>query len=326
VVGSVRTFETDSKTDGVASSKFNDTNFNIGADYAWSPLINMYGSVNVNDNNGNQTTLTNAALTAQKGFGQREVTTHDGWRYTQTAGATLSNSTSTVTTGATNVAGTTNTASVQSLGGNLGHDLYKSTRHGDDLVTTDLNQSLTTTVNSVTSPSTRLNSNGTWAWNRMEGRTNSVLRLRVSDWRFMSGTKYFSQIMNLQGSRNQQMAHNQSLTGSLTLQGTRAGSNQIPTTPFILSPSANMNYRHARLFKVKNLIFDSTLNIIGADIVASKGQAYDPGVSTQAHTNFDWENDLYYHIGRVNMELKTRIAEVNQTTQYLISFHVNRTF
>jgi hypothetical protein len=324
VVGSVRTFDTDSKTDGVTNFKYSDTNFNIGADYSWSPLIKMYGSINVNDYNGNQTTITNAALTAQKGFGGREMTTHGGWRYSQTAGATLSNSTSTLTSGATNAPGTTYTSSVQSLGGNLGHELSKSTRLGEDLVTTILNQSLITEVNSVTSPSTRLNSNGTWAWNRMEGRTNSVLRFRVSDWRYMTGTRYFSQLMNLQGSRNQQMAHNQSLTGSLTLQGTRAGSSRIPTSAFILSPSANLNYRHGRLFNVKNLIFDSTLNIIGADIVASKG--YDPGVSTQAHTNFDWENDLFYHIGRVTMELKSRIAEVNQITQYSISFHMNRTF
>jgi hypothetical protein len=326
IVSSARISEADVETDGVTSSKTSDTNFNIGANYAWSPLIRMYGSVNVNDSSGIQTTSTNAGLTAQKGFNEREVATLGGWRYSQTVGASLSNSTNTITNGASNTTSQTTNSSVQSMGGNFGHNLSKSTSLGKGSLTTTLNQSISEGLSSAVSPSARLNSSGIVTWNSMEGRTHSILQGRVMDSRYFTGTQNFSQLINLQASRDQQMAHNQSLIGSLTIQGSRTGANNIPTTPFILSPSGNLNYRHQRLFAVKHLDFDSSLNIIGADIVALQGSAPQQDVSIQEHANTDWENNLTYVIGRLNMRLSARIAEVNQATQYSIFFHMNRSF
>jgi hypothetical protein len=151
------------------------------------------------------------------------------------------------------------------------------------------------------------------------------LSLRFSDGRYLSLPNYFAQLINMQASRDQQMAHNQSLVGSLTLQGSRTGAKDHITTPFILSPSANLNYRHERLFAIKHLNFTSSLSVIGADIVASQGSSID-GASTQTYASTDWTNELDYIVGRLRMHLKFRVAEINQTTQSSIYFNMNRSF
>ena len=81
-----------------------------------------------------------------------------------------------------------------------------------------------------------------------------------------------------------------------------------------------------RLFGVKNLNFDSSLSIIGADLVSNQNVANEQGFSTQNQATASWENDLNYFIGRLRMELKTRIAEINKTTQSSIYFNMNRSF
>ena len=326
-VGSARIFRSNSSKNGVTTAQFDDTNLNIGANYAWSPLIRMYGSVNVNDNSGIQTTSTNAGLSAQKGFGERpDAITLGGWRYTRYVGASLSNQTTTITTAATNTPSQTTNSSVQNLGGSLGHDLSKSTKLDSSLVRMDLNQGLTTGVSTVSSPVTRLLSGGSVAWNRMEGITTTAIRLHGIDSRFLSGKKSFFQLINLQASRDEQVGRNQTLTGSLTISGSRSGGKGTPTTPFIIGSSGTLSYHHYRLFGVKNMTFESTLNIIGADLVSNQNLAYQQGLTTQNQARVSWDNNLDYFIGRVKMKLYTHIAEVNKVTQYSIYFNIHRSF
>lgn len=196
LTGSARLLKSNSNSSSsnvVTATQFDDTNLNLGANYAWSRLLRMYGSVNVNDNSGIQTISTNAALAAQKALGERETIMLGGFRYTQSIGASLSNQT--ITTSGPNQ---TTTSSVQQLGGNLGHDLIKITKIGNGNLTTDLNQGLSTILSTRGSPYTHLNSAGSLSWNNSEGRGTTTMRLNATDSRDLSGTQRFSQLINLQ--------------------------------------------------------------------------------------------------------------------------------
>lgn len=311
-------------------SSFDDTNFNLGANYAWSPLLRMYGSVNVNDNNNVQIVSTNAAVAAQKLFGDNpDAIILGGFRYTRYAGASLSNSTTTTSNSnqstTTSNSNQTATTSVQSLGGNLGHALSKSTNLGSGLLTIGLDQRLSELLSTQHSPYSYLTSGGTLSWNRSEGRGSTSLRLRASDSRTLSGKQNFFQIINLQASRNVRLLNHQSLIGNLTIQSTRSGDSDV-STPFTTYPSASLSYHNERVFAVKNLTFNSTLNIVGAAIVSSQNSTNPMNFSTSSQASTAWDNDLNYFIGKLRLRLYSHIAVVNNGTQSSLLFTMNRSF
>ena len=320
LTSSARLFRSNSRNNGLLASEFNDTNLNLGANYAWSNLLRLYGSVNINDNSGVQTISTAAALTAQKGFGERSSTTLGGFRYTRYVGASLGNQTTT-----TNSQNQSTTTSVQQLGLNAGHSLSKNTTLGNGRLGTDLSQGLSTTISSRGSPSTRLNHNGSLTWSRSAGKETSMVSLRAADSRALSNPQNFFQLINLQASRNERLALNQSLLGNLTVQASRSGSKGV-STPFIGSSSADLTYHHERLFKVKNLIFYSTLKIQNKDIVLSKSAASQQDSTTQDHGNVSWENNLDYFIGRLKLNLNTRVLATNNIIQSSLFFSISRSF
>ena len=320
MTSSARLLRSNSSNNGVATPQFEDTNLNLGANYAWSPLLRMYGSVNVNDNNGIQIVSTDAALSAQKGFGQRESTTLNGFRYTRYAGASLSNQTTTTTD-----SNQTTTRSTQQLGLSIGHDLSKTTTMGSGRLTMDANQALPTVLSTQGSPFTHLNTGGSLVWNEAAGNETTMVSLRASDSRTLSGKQDFFQLINLQASRNERLARNQSLVGNLTLQASRSGASGV-STPFIATPSADLTYRHQRLFEIKNLTFESGLRIQAADIVLSKNASNQQDLSTQNQSSVSWDNDLNYFIGRLKLRLNTRIAKTNKVTQSSLLFTMNRSF
>jgi hypothetical protein len=327
VTGSARLLRSNSSSTGVVTAPQPvDTNLNLGANYAWSPLLRMFGSVNVNDNGGIQTVSTNAALSAQRGFGERlDAINLGGFRYTRSVGASLSNQTTTTQNTTTNGPSQATTTSIQQLGGNLGHDLSKSTQLGSGRLMMDLNQGLSTILSTQASPITHLTSGGSLLWNHTEGSGTTMLGLRAVDSRDLSGTHNFFQLINLQASRNEHVGRNQSLIGNLTMQASRSGANGV-STPFIASPSADLTYRHQRLFQVKNLTFESILKIVGADIVSSQNLATQQNLSTQNQARASWDNNLDYFIGRLRMRLYTHIAEVDKVTQSSIFFNMVRSF
>ena len=107
-----------------------------------------------------------------------------------------------------------------------------------------------------------------------------MVSLRAADSRALSNPQNFFQLINLQASRTERLALNQSLVGNLTMQASRSGSKGV-STPFIGSSSADLTYSHERLFKVKNLSFYSTLKIQSKDIVLSKNAASQQDSTTQ---------------------------------------------
>ena len=322
VTGSARLLRSSSRNNGVDGVQVGDTNFNLGANYAWSPFLRVYGSVNINDNSGIQTINTNAAIAAQKGFGERfDPMNVGGFRYTRSIGASLSNQT--ITTTDSNQVTTTNSA--QTLGLSLGHALDNDTQFGSGRLRTNLNQGLATVLSSnVGAPVTRLTHGASLSWNHTENTGTTMSRLSANDSRTLSGNQNFFQLINLQASRDEKVGFNQSLIGNLTIQASRSGTSDI-STPLIASPSADVNYHHERFFKVKNMTFDSILKIIGSDIVLSQNQA-SQNQPTLNSSNVSWDNNISYFIGLLKLRLNTHLAEVNKTTQTSLLFTITRTF
>jgi hypothetical protein len=324
VTSSVRLLRSEQSSNNSPSLNYDNSNFNLGANYAWSRLLRTYGSVNVNDSDGIQTVSTNAALSAQKMFGDQDLVNLGGFKYSRYAGASLSNSTVTKSVPQTTGPNQTTTTSVQSLGGNVGHALGKTSELGGGRLQTTLFQRLSEVLSTRTTPVSRLRSGGTLAWHRSGGREATTLSLRATDYRELTGNQSFGQIINLQASRNVNLLNHQSLTGNLTIQSSRSGFSG-ESTPFLTTPSADLVYMNERLFAVKNLNFNSNLSIIGSEIASS--QSSNPlNLSAGNTARVSWRNDLHYRIGRLELKLNSQIAEVNGVHQTMLYFNMRRSF
>jgi len=261
--------------------------------------------------------VSTANLTAQKGFGARDVSEFQGFRYTKMVSASISNTTNTVT----NANQTTTTSSVQSLGTNIGHNLSRAINAGSGSFRMNFNQGLSSAVSSSGGPTERLLTNGSLGWTRNDTGGMTALRLSAADSRQLTGREAFFQLINLQASRSEQVGRDQTLVGSLTLQGTRSGSKVTPGSPFVASPSADLTYHNLRLFRVKNLDFISTLQIHGNQLMSYRDPTYQ-----SAPASASWDNNLNYFIGRLKVALTTHIAEISNTVQSSVLFTMNRSF
>ena len=330
VTSSVRLYRSDYSTISISSPLRSDaTNFNLGANYAWSALLRTYGSINVyDDNSGIQTVSTNAALSAAKALGSSEGIKIGDYRYTRYVTASLSNATATsssnlATAGGANLSRTT---SSQNLGGNLGHALTKNTNLAGGTLSISLSQAFSESLSTRHTPFSHLTSSGSWGWSRYEGRESTGFRLNASDSRDLTGSQYFFQLINFQASRNVGLIGHQSLGGSLTIQATRSGYGGYSgvSTPLITSPSASMQYNNQRLFSVTNLTLSSVLQLTAHDIVSS--QTNQLGFSSANTSTVAWDSDVNYFIGRLRLRLYLHIAELNNNTQSSLFFSMYRGF
>ena len=316
MTGSVRFLRTDSSNNGILASTLKSSNFNLGANYLFSPLIRLYGSVNVADSLGTQTVSTDAALSAAKPYRITAATELGGFRYSGSIGGNLSTNNRT----STNSIGQSTNQNALNLGLYLSHALDKNSEWGAGRLSENLHQTVSGGVSSSGTAISNLNTGGSLSWNRIEGKENTQLRLSANDARNLRGPQSIFQMINLQASRSEAMSRNESLQGSLTVQATHtqvSGTQDIPNT---ITPSAEMNYRHQRAFKVLHLTFDSILRIADTNI-ASAQPTGSPNQATRS-----WDNNFDYKIGRLSLKLNTNMAKIGDTLQTSIMFMMNRSF
>jgi len=312
VTSSVRFIRADSSSNGIPAPTLNNSNFNLGANYLFSKLIRMYGSVNVSDSLDTQEVTTNAALTAAKPYSFKAATNLDDYRYSGSIGGSIATSNRTTTDSANQ----TTTQNSLNLGLYLSHALDKDSEFSSGNLSKHLFQSITTSVSgSGSSNPIKLNSGGALTWNRAINRATTLLRLSANDSRNLRGIHSVFQMINLQASRSEAMSSHESLRGSLTVQATHQefGSSSSPDT---ITPSAEMNYQESRAFKVRNLKFESILRIADTNI--------SPGSINQETRA--WDNNFTYRLGRLDMRLNTHIAKYGNQVATSIMFSVNRTF
>lgn len=312
MTGSVRFLRSDSSSNGILAPALKSSNFNLGANYLFSKLIRMYGSVNVADSLGTQSVSTDAALTAAKPYRATIIDNLGGFRYSGTIGGSLSTNNKTSTSSANQ----TTTQNAVNLGVYLSHALDKDSELGAGHLAKNLNQTISMGVSDGGSSLSNLTSGGSLTWHRAEGKGTTLLRLSATDSRNLRGTHQLFQMINLQASRSEAISHNESLQGNLTVQATRQESGIQQNAPNTITPSAEMNYRNQRAFKVRNLVFDSILRIADSNI--------SPGSQDQATRS--WDNNFAYRIGHLNIRLNTNMSMFNDTLRTSIMFMMSRGF
>lgn len=304
VTGSVRLFGMNSDNSGAPPSLVRGASASLGGVYELTRRTRLNGSVNVNmaDNNGAQTVTSNqsAGLTYQP-----DAISLGAFRYNWFASGALSNRIDPIDSG-------------QHLTLQLGHSLNRSVGLGGGTLGLNLNQTVSSDVDSSIPSILRLSHSGSLTWSRAEGPKTTFLRLSASDSRAVSGSQDFFQLLNLQASRNESLSRNASWAGNLTLQAVRQSAGAMPVTTFATS-SADLSYRHQRAFGVPRLRFASELRIYGDAPVPVL-------LSPQLQETRSWENRLDYSIGRVQLRLSARIAEINGKPNSLLMFTLNRQF
>ncbi len=314
MTGSVRFFKSDTSTNAITVSKLKLSNFNLGANYLFSSLVRLYGSVDVTDSNGTQTVYTTAALTAASPFRIKSTTGVGGFRYTGSIGGSL------YTTN-TNTTSAGQTASKSTLGMNiyLSHALDKSSEFNGGKLAKRLYQTIKMGYLDNTSSISNLNSGGSLTWSRVQGRDSTWFGLSAADSRSVRGSPFSIQIINLQATRAQNISLHESLRGSLTVQGTHMNAS-VPSPLFTISPSAEIGYFNQRIFMVRNLVLSSMLHISDSNIAPTQIQSY------QNQATRSWRNNLDYKIGLLTMSLEATVARVYNATQSSIRFSMARSF
>lgn len=304
MTGSVRLFGMNSDSSGTAPSVVRGASANLGGIYELTRHTRMNASVNVNmaDNNGAQTVSSNqsAGLTYQP-----EAIDLGAFRYNVFASGTMSNRTDPIDSG-------------QHLTLQLGHSLNRNMGLGGGTLGLNVNQTASSNMDTRTPPILRLSHSGSLTWSHAQGQTNTFLRLSASDSRAVSGSEDFFQLLNLQASRNENLSRNASWGGNLTIQAVRQSTGAMPVATFTTS-SADLSYRHMRVFGVPRLRFASELRIYGdapLPLLASPEQ----------QETRSWENRLDYSIGRTQLRLSGRLSEINKKQYSLLMFTLNRQF
>ena len=227
VTSSVRFIQSDSSINGITTPALTASHFNLGANYLFSRLIRMYGSVSVADSLGTQTVNTNATLSAARPFSTYSTTNVSGFRYSGSISSSIATNNNTTT----NSANQTTTTNTLNLGLYLSHALDKTSELGAGSLSENLHQTISGGVSDRGgSTISNLNSGGSLSWNIREGKVSQLFRLSATDSRNLRGATSVFQMINLQASRRDAMSRNESLHGSLTVQATQAqyGDQHIP--------------------------------------------------------------------------------------------------
>jgi hypothetical protein len=320
ITSSIRLQRFDSTTNGIPNSTSyalqNSTNFNLGANYLFSPLIRLYGSVNVQDVAGIQTVATSSALAAARQF--RAATNISGYRYSGTAGGSLSSNNTTTTD---KVNHTTTQAQAQGLNLYLSHALDKSNSFGSSgTLTKNLHQMVTTSQSTIGTSFSSLTTGGSLSLRQWQNKQSTGLTLSFADSRNLGGRHYVFQMINLQATSTESINSDESLQGNLTVQATHTeygGRTNIPNT---ISPNAQMIYRNMRAFKVRRLTFESILLLADSNIASTSVPGY------QNSPTRSWENNFAYSIGLLSLQLKTRVAILGNYSTSNIMFSMVRNF
>ncbi|OFZ66648.1 MAG: hypothetical protein A2V79_05720 [Betaproteobacteria bacterium RBG_16_56_24] len=307
VTGSVRLSGL-SNASPVATSRQSSANATLGASYQLSRQVRTYGNAGANlidDKNGGAQSMTSYE-TAGADY-QSDQTDLGKFLYSKHASGSLSNNTA-------------SSGSSQNLMLSAGHGISRSNIISSSArLDTNADQTASVNKSTLSSPVATLSHTGSLTWTIAgEGGTTRV-RLNANDNRAISGRRYFFQLANLQANRIENMTRNTSLSGDLTIQATRQGTEGSPDTPTAYTSSASMNFAQQRVFGVPRMSFTSEVRIYGNNIVPVATRPED-------QVSRSWVNRLNYSIGRLQMLLDASFSESNNIKQSSLMFKIGRAF
>lgn len=158
-------------------------------------------------------------------------------------------------------------------------------------------------------------------WSTLGDSSSAYVRAFASDNRRIDGENTGFQMVNLQASGTQQVSRFSSWNGSLTGQMTR---NVAPgvSSPWTSSASADITYRHEKVFGVPLLRFSSQLRVLTDDLII----ALNDRIATERKETASWTNRLDYTVGRTQLTLRAAVTEVDGKRYGLLHFQLRRFF
>ena len=149
------------------------------------------------------------------------------------------------------------------------------------------------------------------AWDQQGRKSSSLIQMTVSDSRDFGESENERQLVNLQLSRDQELGGKSVLTGDLTVQYVRLvfDDDESDTT----TATGRLRYEHRSIFGVPRLRFTS-------DYMVSQ-------ISTDDYIDrTDWENALYYVVGKLDVSLSYRLTDTDGRDYDLLYFRAVRRF
>lgn len=223
-------------------------------------------------------------------------------------------------------------ASTNTVGTRIGHSLNRGFRLAENS-NLMLNASQSFSKNTGSLPYQTLVNSGGVSWNlRPSDATSTLLALNMTDTRSTGAlsSQHF-QMVNLQGNGNMQINRYSSGGVNMTIQGTRQTTNTYanlgtpaaPTSGFNWSTNGGVNYQHARAFGVPRLRYTAMLNMNQFQ----NRTRFDGDINAPiARINKSFEQRLDYNIGRTDMQLLMRFAEMEGRSNSTIFFRIIRPF
>ena len=210
----------------------------------------------------------------------------------------------------------------------LGHSLNRAFFFGNgNAITFNVAQNLSAITGAQAEASQQLFNSGSITWNKIEPESNSssFVRLSASDSRYLDGQRETFQLLNLQLTHNVEFGRTRTFSGNLTLQATRRVSerpgfeNSVNAGKPEPTASADLNYRHQKVFGIPRMVFFSQLLLNRQELVQPLGAPIEREFRS-------WENRLDYNIGRLETRLLARLADVDRAQRWLLMFRVIRRF
>jgi len=296
-----------SSSTAIITTDQSSANAGLGINYQATKQVRAYGNANVNiidDRNlGTQSKTSNEAAGAEYVADLIDWNSYQYGRHAQVDAANTS----------------ADPKSTQNLSLTAGHNLNRTdTEEGRFRFDTNADQSINTIKYNIDPTITRLSHSGSLGWTFAGEEGTTVLRLGANDSRTIVGPKDFYQLANLQVTRSETMTRNSSLEGNVTIQKTRQGMGNAPTTSNS-SISASLNYQQQRVFSIPRLDFSSEIRIY-SNLPGTQAS----GPPTQV-SRF-WGNHLQYSIGRLEMLAEANFAEYSNVNQSSLIFKLRRTF
>jgi len=322
VTGSLRAFGIRNEASG-AQTEAQSLNASVGANYQYSPVLRFLASASAtgseSDTSSVVTTTQNAGVSYTPAFlplGQ--------FQFSWNASGNVANQT---------VSGE---GSRQAVSGAVGYNLMRGFATGvQSQANLNIGQALGALHDTEGGEQFTLTSSASLSWTRSAAAgIAEYASLTVSDSRSVGSTNNAFQLVNLQATRQSLLSRVSSWSGNVTVQAARQHTETDPnfTAPGLapqqtdtqtLSYSINLSYQHMRAFGVRNLRF-TALATANSQVLESR-QEGDIDAPPEAIDN-SLELRFDYFVGRLQIRLSARTAEIAQQRQNQVLFRITRFF
>lgn len=310
VTGGARFFTLDNQANGV-DSKSQSVSANVGANYDLNHHTRVSGGANVAQTTSPGASVVTTGQNASIAYSPDFINLGK-FDYRWNAAGSATNSTG------------GDTGSRQTVTGQASHNLLRNVPLADtSVVGFNFGQSYSAAYDAAAATSQTLSNTAAATWNKTQEAVTTYASLSATDSRTLGRNSNEFQLINLQASRNTQLSRGSFWAGSLTLQATRQSSAASPAGGFNTFTSGNLVYQHQRAFGIPRLRYYANLTVSSQQFASRlTGDVNAP----RERISSSFENRLDYTIGRTDLSLTARIAEIDGQRNGLIFFRLNRQF